>query len=199
MALLTIGARMRAARRFQTSAATWCVVCGVLLLGGRDGSAQMAPTKEFQIKSVFLFNFAQFVEWPPEAFSGPQSPILIGVLGEDPFGRALDEVVTGEAILRRQLIVERFHRVEDIKTCHILFISPSEAEKYEQIFAALRGRSILTVGDTEGFAARGGMIRFRTDHNRIRLGVNVEAAQAAGLTISSKLLRAAEIVAPPKK
>ena len=199
MALLTIGARMRAARRFQTSAATWCVVCGVLLLGGRDGSAQIAPTKEFQIKSVFLFNFAQFVEWPPEAFSGPQSPILIGVLGEDPFGRALDEVVTGEAILRRQLIVERFHRVEDIKTCHILFISPSEAEKYEQIFAALRGRSILTVGDTEGFATRGGMIRFRTDHNRIRLGVNVEAAQAAGLTISSKLLRAAEIVAPVKK
>jgi hypothetical protein len=159
----------------------------------------MAPSKEFQIKSVFLFNFAQFVAWPPEAFSGPQSPLLIGVLGEDPFGRALDDVVTGEAIMRRQLVVERFHRVEDIKSCHILFISTSEAEKFEQIFAALRGRPILTVGDAEGFSARGGMIRFRTDHNRIRLGVNVDAAQAAGLTISSKLLRAAEIVAPVKK
>jgi hypothetical protein len=198
MALLNIVARMRASKRLQASAGTWGLVCGLLLVGGRDGSAQMAPAKEYQVKSVFLFNFAQFVTWPSEAFSGARSPILIGVLGDDPFGRALDDVVMGEAVMARQLVVERFRRVEDIKTCHILFISPSEADKYEQIFAGLRGRSILTVGDTDGFSNRGGMIRFRTEQNRIRLRVNVAAAQAAGLTISSQLLRAAELVAPVK-
>jgi len=156
--------------------------------------AQKPSFNEREVKAVFLFNFAQFVDWPPEAFSDPQSPIVIGVLGEDPFGRVLDEVVKGEVVRNRQLVVERYRRVEDIKTCHILFISPSETEKYEPIVARLQGRSILTVGDTEGFATRGGMIRFLTEQNRIRLRVNVGAAKAADLTISSKLLRAAEIV-----
>lgn len=156
--------------------------------------AQKPRFNERDVKAVFLFNFAQFAEWPPEVFSNPQSPIVIGVLGEDPFGRVLDDVVKGEVVRSRQLVVERFGRVDDIKTCHILFISPSENEKYEQIFARLQGRSILTVGDTEGFATRGGMIRFLTEQNRIRLRVNVGAARAAGLTVSSRLLRAAEIV-----
>ncbi len=156
--------------------------------------AQKPRFNERDVKAVFLFNFVQFAEWPPEAFSDAQSPIVIGVLGEDPFGRALDDVVRGEVVGSRQLVVERFRRIEEIKACHILFISPSETEKYEQIFARLHGRPILTVGDTEGFATRGGMIRFLTEQNRIRLRVNVGAARAAGLTLSSKLLRAAEII-----
>lgn len=130
----------------------------------------------------------------PRGILDLRSPIVIGILGEDPFGRVLDDVVRGETVRSRQLVVERFRRVEEIKTCHILFISRSEIEKYEQIFATLNGRPILTVGDTEGFATRGGMIRLLTEQNRIRLRVNVRAARAAGLTISSRLLRAAEIV-----
>ena len=156
--------------------------------------AQRASFNEREVKAVFLFNFAQFTEWPPRAFADPQSPIVIVILGEDPFGRALDDVVAGEAVRNRRLVIERLRRVEDVKTCHILFVSPSEAEKYEQIFARLEGRSILTVGDTEGFATRGGIIRFLTERNRIRLRVNVAAARGAGLTISSRMLRAAEIV-----
>ena len=194
MALLTIVARMRTRRCLWTSAGTWCVVCGLLLLGALRVSAQTTPSREYQVKAVFLFNFAQFVEWPPAAFASANSPIVIGVLGENPFGAYLDETVRDEKVNNRPLEVQHYRHVEEIKTCHILFISASETDKYEQILARLQERSILTVGETDGFATRGGMIRFLTEQNRIRLRVNVGAAKAAGLTISSQLLRAAKIV-----
>ena len=160
--------------------------------------AQRPAVDERELKAVFLFNFVQFTEWPSEAFPDPQSPIVIGVLGDDPFGRVLDDVVSGELVLNRPLVIKRFRRVEEISSCHVLFVSPSEAAQYEEIFARLKGRSILTVGDTEGFAMHGGIIRFVTEQNRIRLRVNVGAAGAAGLTISSRLLRAAVIVGTTK-
>jgi YfiR/HmsC-like len=146
-----------------------------------------------EVKAVFLFNFAQFVEWPPNAFASPDAPVVIGVLGADPFGRVLDEVVQGGVVNGRQMTVIRFRRVEDVKNCHVLFISPSEARMYNRILTALRDRPTLTVGETPGFTTRG-MIRFLTEQNRVRLEVNVAAVKAAGLTISSNLLRAARIV-----
>src|SRR2546421_10219007 len=100
-------------------------VCGLLLLGGLVASAQTGPSREYQVKAVFLFNFAQFVEWPPAAFAGANSPLVIGILGQDPFGAYLDETVRNEKVNNRLLEIQRYHRVEDIKTCHILFISPS--------------------------------------------------------------------------
>jgi hypothetical protein len=158
-------------------------------------AAQGPPATEYALKAVFLFNFAQFVEWPATAFAAPQAPLVIGVLGEDPFGEYLDSTVHGETINDHPMVVQRYRRVEDIGTCHILFVSRPEEGRLEQILAALRGREILTVGDMDNFAGRGGMIRLVTDHNRIRLHINLDAARAADLTISSKLLRPAEIVA----
>jgi hypothetical protein len=158
-------------------------------------SIQAQPrVSDREVKAVFLFNFAQFVEWPQTAFGSPQSPIVIGVLGEDPFAGALDEIVKGETVRNRQLVVTRYRRVEDITTCHILFVSASETQRYEPILASLRGRPTLTVGETDGFATRGGMVRFVSERNRVGLHVNVGAAKAAGLTISSNLLRPAKIV-----
>lgn len=157
-----------------------------------------AQSKEYQIKAVFLFNFAQFVDWPTNAFPEAQTPLVIGVLGEDPFGSYLDETVRGEKVNNRPLIVQRYRRADEIKSCHILFISRSETDRLEAIFNGLKGRNILTVGDYEGFAQRGGMIRFFTEKNKVRLRIGLEAAKAANLTISSKLLRPAEIVAPGK-
>jgi hypothetical protein len=159
--------------------------------------AQRVSFEEREVQAVFLFNFAQFVDWPPDAFSSADSPVIIGVLGEDPFGSLLDQVVKGEVIRGRKLAVERFRRIEDIGRCHVLFISASEAERYEHIFAALRTKSTLTVGETENFSSRG-MIRFLTERNRVRLEVNVVVVKAAGLTISSNLLRAARIVGAPR-
>jgi hypothetical protein len=169
-----------------------------LLCCGPAVSAPVAPSREYQVKAVFLFNFAQFVDWPPAAFAGAEAPLVIGVLGEDPFGNSLDEVTRDETVGRHKLTVRRYRRVEEIETCHVLFISRSEAARLAEIFTALRGRSILTVGDAEGFAQNGGMIRLLMENNKVRLRINVAAAKAASLTISSKLLRPAEIVGTGK-
>jgi hypothetical protein len=159
-----------------------------------DTLAQSSPDPEYQLKAVFLFNFAQFVEWPASAFPSPETPLVIGVLGEDPFGPYLDETVRGEMVNDRPLVVRRYRSVEEITTCHILFISRREVGHLKDILDSLRGRSVLTVSDADRFASRGGMIRFVTDHHRIRFRINLEAARAASLTLSSKLLRAAQIV-----
>jgi hypothetical protein len=157
-------------------------------------SAPATAVPEYQVKAVFLFNFAQFVEWPASAFSDSGGPLVIGVLGEDPFGPYLDETVRGETAHGHPIEVRRFRRPDEIAGCHIAFVSRGEIDRLGEILAALKDRSVLTVSDAEDFATRGGMIRFLTDQNRIRLQINLEAARAADLTLSSKLLRPAQIV-----
>lgn len=169
-----------------------------LLTGLTEALAQTPSASECQIKAAFLFNFTQFVEWPAAAFPDPQAPLIIAVLGEDPFGPTLDGVVRGEASGRHPIKVERYQSPEEIGHCHVLFIGYRDAEQLDRAFAQLKGRSILTVGDVKGFATRGGMIRFLNVNNKIRLRVNVEAARSAGLILSSKLLRPAEIVITEK-
>ncbi len=174
--------------------AAWLVLSALLLSGGLGLSAQAEAPREYQLKAVFLFNFAQFVAWPSQAFADARTPLVIGVIGRDPFGAYLDETVRGETVNNRSLVVQRYGRVEDINTCHILFISRSEEGRLEQILATLRGRNILTVADADAFALPGVMILLVTVENKIRLRINLELAQAAHLRISSKLLRPAEIV-----
>ena len=154
------------------------------------------PANEFQVKAVFLYNFAQFVEWPARAFATPQSPLVIGVLGEDPFGAYLDEAIVGETVNQRPLTIQRYRRVDEIETCHVLFISRSETRRLEQILTRLKDRNILTVGDSEAFAARGGIIQFISENNKIRFRINLSAAQAVDLVISSKVLRTADVITP---
>ena len=194
MALLRVFAPRWAKGGLKTLSAAWFVISALLL----SGTLQAAAPTEYQLKAVFLFNFAQFVDWPQESFPEAQMPLVIGVLGEDPFGTYLDEIVSGETVNNRRLEIQRYRRVDEMKTCHILFISQSESKRLEQIVADLKGRSILTVSDAVGFARYGGMIRFVTEKNKLRLRINLEAAAAANLTISSKLLRPAEIVTPGK-
>ena len=154
--------------------------------------AQGAPSPEYQVKAVFLFNLAQFVEWRPRAFPDPSAPLIIGVLGDDPFGGYLDETLRGEKVNNRPLMLQRYRRAAEIRTCHVLFISRSEKDRLEQIFASLRGRTTLTVGDSDDFITRGGMIRLVKERGKIRIGINLEAVKTANLTISSKLLRLAQ-------
>jgi YfiR/HmsC-like len=155
-------------------------------------SGQTSTSPEYQVKAVFLFNLAQFVEWPPKAFSGPESPLVIGVLGEDPFGSYLDETLRGEKVNNRPLQLQRYRRAAEIKVCHVLFISRSESDRLDQILSSLRGRSILTVSDIDDFIIRGGMIRLVTERNKIRIRIGLDAVRAANLTVSSKLLRLAQ-------
>jgi hypothetical protein len=158
-----------------------------------SGKAQ-TTSREYQLKAAFLYNFAQFTDWPTNAFADTNSPIVIGVLGTDPFGRVLDETIRGESVKGRSLIIQRFKHVEEIKACHVLFISQSEANRMNRILPAVKNRSILTASDLDGFAQKGGIIEFSTEHNKIKLTICVDVAKAVGITMSSKLLRLADIV-----
>ncbi len=167
--------------------------CALLLLAcGLAGVS--APVSEYQLKAVFLFNFAHFVEWPAAAQPRPNAPFVIGVLGKDPFGHDLDEVVRGEAVNQHPLAIERYPTVADIRACQILFIPASELSHLDGVATVLEQRSVLTVTDADGPLPRGVIIGLVREDKRIRLRINLEAAKASNLTISSKLSRAAEIV-----
>ena len=155
-----------------------------------------AAAREYDIKATFLFNFSQFVEWPADALGDANAPFIIGILGVDPFGRFLDELIKNETVHGKPIEIRRFARLEEVTHPHILFISKSENARVESILDKVRGRSILTVGESteRSFAKRGGMIGLVTESARVRVRINLEAAREARLVISSKLLGIAEIV-----
>src|SRR5580700_1176260 len=174
------------------------VVAVAALMVAQALSASDAPT-ENQVQAVFLYNFSRFVEWPPQAFAAPTDPFVIGIVGSDPFGARLDEAVHNEQINGHILTVRRFHSLSELDNCQILFIDRSEIGRLAEILAALDHHSTLTVSQADGAAQRGVMIQFANENSRIRLRINVDSARAAGLTISSKLLRPAEIVGADAK
>lgn len=157
-------------------------------------SLQPKISHEYQVKAVFLFNFSQFVEWPQESLPTPATPLVIGVLGKDPFGSFLDQTIDGEQVNGHPLTIKRFTKIQDVTTCHILFISDSERNRLADILKTTKGKSILTVSDVNNFAKQGGMIRFLTEDRKTRLRINLEAVKESNLTVSSKLLRLAEII-----
>lgn len=160
-------------------------------------SVAAETSREYKIKAAFLFNFSQFTEWPPETFPEKDSPLVIGVLSPiDPFGGFLDETVKNEAVQGRRLVVKHFTRLAELETCHILYIGQSESKRLEHTVDELKGKAVLTVSDITDCASRGVMIGFVNERNKIRFKINAAAARAANLSLSSKLLRAAEIVGP---
>jgi hypothetical protein len=163
------------------------------LAQARDAS----DSSEYLIKAGFIFNFAKFVDWPAAAFSQPDSPIVIGILGTDPFGTIIDKTVQDKRIGARGFVVKRLKwgaDPKDLRECKILFVGASERAHLDELVQILRGLPILTVGETPGFAERGGVIRFVLEDNRVRFEVNVDAARQADLTISSRLLTLARII-----
>ena len=172
----------------------WFSLALLVSFGFFVGQVRGQAFKEYEVKATFLYHLAQFVEWPAEAFPAAETPLVIGVLGQDPFGKTLDEIIQNELVKNRKLVVQRYRQAGEIGICHVLFISRSEEERLDQILSRFKGRSTLTVGDSEGFARRGGAVRFFTEKNKVRLRINLDTAKAANLTISSKLLRASELV-----
>ena len=150
--------------------------------------------KEYKVKATYLFNFAQYVEWPASAFPSAGAPITIGVLGSDEFGSFLDELVQGATVGGRPLHIIRSRQVDELKTCQVLFVSRSESARLAETLSALGDSGVLTVGESAGFAGRGGIIGFVLDGDKVRFEVNLGAAQRKGLKLSAQLLRLSRIV-----
>jgi len=159
-----------------------------LLLPTDLSRAQNSQPGEYQIKAAFIFNFAKFVEWPASALPTPTSPIVIGVLGENPFGDTLEKTVQNKTVEDHPLQIKWFQNAADATNCHILFISASEKPRLPAIIKALNGNTVLTVADMDHFNEGGGMIAFVMEGTKIRFRINNEPAIRVGLKISSKLL-----------
>ena len=166
----------------------------VILVGGCPARSQERDQKEMRIKAVFLFRFTQFVEWPPDAFPDHSSPLIIGILGKDPFGHLLEQIVQNEKVQDREIVVRRVADAEKAKECHVVFIGESDRDGYVELLRQKETHYVLTVSDTEGFAEQGGAINFYVEKNKIGFEVNTESLKKAGLKASSKLLRLARIV-----
>jgi hypothetical protein len=176
-------------------------ILAILLSGAFNAkAAQISDTSEsseYLIKAGFIYHFAKFVDWPANAMGHPDSPIVIGILGTDPFGDVIDSVVAGKKIEGHAFVIRRLKWNNDLKSlrnCDILFVSASMKDHVAEVMNAVKSSPVLTIGETPGFARQGGIIRFVLEDNRVRFEINVDAAHQAGLTISSRLLSLAKIV-----
>jgi hypothetical protein len=151
-----------------------------------------AHSLEYRVKAAFLLNFTKFVEWPEAAFRSADAPITICIVGEDPFGDVLDRTLAGETVNGHAIRAERPASEGDLRVCHILFVGRSERERFPQIVSRLEGSSTLTVSELPAFSEEGGMIEFVVEEGKARFYINAATTEAAGLKLSSRLLRVAK-------
>jgi hypothetical protein len=154
-------------------------------------AAQASKHPEYEVKAAYLYNFGNFVEWPPSAAVPRDDAFTICVLGEDPFGPALDSTLAGETLNGKSVMPKRISKPQEAAGCRILFISSSEQNQLKEILGTLDKASVLTVSDMPQFVQRGGMVQFILAENRVRFEVNLATAERAGLTLSSQLLKLA--------
>jgi hypothetical protein len=166
-----------------------CLFCPGLFVFPSNATAQQPKPGEYQVKAVYLYNFGRFIEWP--ATVNNEQAFTICILGQDPFGAALDATLAGETINNRKLFAKRISNSRDSAGCQILFISSSEASRIKEILTSVEKSPSLTVSDMPGFTNNGGMIQFVLRDNKVRFEVNLAAAAKAGLSFSSQLLKVA--------
>lgn len=153
-----------------------------------------AAASEYAVKAAYLYNFGRFVDWPPNASGSQSNEFTICVLGRDPFGSALDETIAGEKINNKSVAARRISKAADASGCRILFISSSEDKRLKETLSTVSPLGVLTVSDMPEFVERGGMVQFVVEANRVRFAINLAAAQQAGLSLSSELLKVATAV-----
>ena len=165
-----------------------------ILFGVSGLSAQKSKPQEYEVKATYLYNFARFVEWPLSSAAAKSNSFAICVLGQDPFGPALDAIVAGESIDGKAVLAKRVSKPQDAVSCRVLYISSSEDSRLKEVLAALDKSGVLTVSDIPQFSQRGGMIEFTLEGNTVRFEVNLAVAENTGLTLSSELLKVAVTV-----
>jgi len=147
--------------------------------------------EEYELKAAFLLNFTRFVEWPPASFSNAN--FIIGIFGEDPFGRAIDEVTRGKAVNGHQIRIRRLKEPAEARECHLVFVTSTDNKKTQEVLDATNLSPVLTVGESREFLNQGGTIRLSMDGNRVGIVINNAAAEAKGLKVSAKLLSLAKV------
>lgn len=182
-------------------------LCATVALGlavrghaGADSAPSYEPT-EIEVKAAFLYHFAQLVTWPdPPGGAGEPKPVVIAVVGRDPFGDRLEATIGQERVRGRSIRIDRAARASELEAPpHVLFVGANDLGEAEGIVAALRDTPVLTVGAVKGFAQHGGMVEFRvTPDARVAFDINLRAVERAGLKMSSQLLKIARVVEPPR-
>ena len=160
------------------------------------GSAQEAGLPEYTVKAAVLLNFARFTEWPEDAFSGPEAPLVVGVLGRESFGAELAELMMKQPLKNRPVQVRRLASDQEISRCQVLFIAASERNRYREILGCVGTLPILTVGETDDFPEAGGVLQLflKRESNTVKFIVNLDAAKPARLKFSASLLKLADKV-----
>jgi hypothetical protein len=181
-------------KHFGSRRAGACSLILILLLVSPPPGRAESAAEEYAVKAAFLFHFAQFVEWPEETFKDTASPLTFCTLDEDPFHGALDASLSGKTIGARSLRVLHLRTSQDLQVCQVLFLGAADRKLFPATLVGLKGRPVLTVGETEHFVLDGGMIGFLTEENKIRFAINLQAAGKARLKISSRLLSLAKSV-----
>jgi hypothetical protein len=171
-------------------AALVLAACGLFVVSPARLAAQ--GSLEYEVKAAFLLNFAKFTDWPPTAFAAPDSPIAICILGKDPFGHAIDELVQGEVVNGRKVVVRRMSQLPAAHTCQVVFTQQSGKEAAAALSGL--GPGVLTVGEGESFVREGGIIAFLIESRHVRFDIDQKAAEVAELKLSSKLLAVARTV-----
>jgi hypothetical protein len=175
----------------------WTLI--LLLATTLPSPAQGQTVDEYQVKAAYVYNFAKFVDWPPEAFDTPAQPIVFCVLGETPLNLALRDALSGKVVDRRPLVFRELQDSKQANKCQVLFISPSDKKHLHQTLDELKSLSVLTVGEAENFTSEGGIVRFVLDAGRVQLEFNLDAADDAKLRVSSKLLSLGKTVRKGRK
>jgi hypothetical protein len=170
----------------------WLMLIILLFTQVNTALAQRNPAEE-QVKAVFIYNFTKFIDWPSNSFNNPESPFIIGVVGNQNISPFLQEAIAGELAAGRPILIKHYATARDVKNCHILYIGSEDPDRVKAIIAQTKNQSILTVSDSPNFLRWGGMVRFFTEKGKIRLEINSDAAKSSGIRISSKLLSVASI------
>jgi hypothetical protein len=169
-------------------------ICLSMALGASAQALDSSDSSEYLIKAGFIYNFAKLVGWPGGAFAQADSPIVIGILGTDPFGGIIDRILADKKVDARRFVIKRLKWGMEFKDCDILFVGASETVHLEEVIRAVKGLPILTIGETPGFAKRGCIINLIVEDNKVRFEVNLDAAKQADLNVSSRLLALAKII-----
>lgn len=189
---------LSAARALRARAARWRGLLALLALLSSVAqvavSSDLSASREYQLKAAFVYNFTKFIEWPPQSFPGASDSIVVGVLGDSPFGAQLAQVVKDRRVNGRGIVVKRVDTAAEARSVHLLFVGAMQDGHFDEIEPGLAGSAVVTIGESSSFAGRGRTINFVLEDDKLRFEINMDSAEHAGLRISAQLQKLAKAI-----